>query len=77
MANLVESYLASNGPCLTSEVSDFLFKVHRVAPAAARKRVSRITDIPNPSVRRLAGITFPRKARLFIWRKILAHRAIG
>lgn len=69
MANLVESYLASNGPCLTSEVSDFLIKVHRVAPAAARKRVSRITDIPNPSVRKLAGITFPRKARFIYLEK--------
>ncbi|NEI67412.1 nuclease-related domain-containing protein [Rhizobium leguminosarum] len=69
MANIVESYLNSNGPCLTSEVSDYLVKVHHVAPAAARKRVSRITEGSSAAVKKLAGITFPRKARFIYLQK--------
>lgn len=80
--NIVETYLAQNGPCLTSHVSDYLVKVHHVAPAAARKRVSRATDAKNTTIKKLGGISFPRKARFiylpkdfgspFYWRALEA-----
>ena len=59
----IESFLATNGPCLTSDVSDFLVQTHGVAPATARKRVSRAIEGANPAIMKLEGVTFPRKVR--------------
>jgi hypothetical protein len=59
VGNLIEHYLERHGPCLTSEISDYLTRVHHVTPAAARKRVSR-AGLP---IRKLSFITFPHKAR--------------
>ncbi|MCM2501569.1 hypothetical protein [Neorhizobium galegae] len=59
MSGIIENFLDREGPCLTSAVSDHLVKIYGVAPAAARKRVSRVAG----NVKRLAYITFPRKAR--------------
>ncbi|MGV1908235.1 hypothetical protein [Agrobacterium cavarae] len=61
--SIIESFLAKNGPCLTSDVSDFLVQTHGVAPATARKRVSRAIEGANPAIMKLKGVTFPRKAR--------------
>lgn len=57
--DIVYDYLNNFGPSLTSRVSDYLVQSIGLTPAAARKRVSRSTD----GVKRLAYITFPRKAR--------------
>ena len=59
MSNIVEHFLADNGPCLSSVISEHLVEDLGLTPAAARKRVSRATG----EVKRLAYITFPRKAR--------------
>lgn len=75
MTSLIESYLATHGPCLTSAVSEYLVEVHRMAPAAARKRVSRVTDGANSSVKQLAGIPFPRKGR-FVYLQRISDRLV-
>ncbi|WP_318761453.1 hypothetical protein [Aminobacter niigataensis] len=59
MADAIEMFLEHHGPCLTSKVSEHLVKVLRLSPTTARKRVSRASG----EVKRLAYITFPRKAR--------------
>ena len=59
MLNIVENYLESYGPSLSNEVSEYLVNDLKLAPATARKRVSRAKG----QVRRLAYITFPRRAR--------------
>ncbi|WP_192937121.1 hypothetical protein [Sinorhizobium meliloti] len=59
MVDPVEDFIRYQGPCLTSAVSDHLVQNLGLTPAAARKRVSRASG----EVRRLAYITFPRKAR--------------
>lgn len=59
MKDIVEDYLDRYGPCLSSKVSEYLVNKHKLTPSAARKRVSRATG----RVRRLAYITFPRRAR--------------
>ncbi len=76
--NEIRDYLKHQGPSLTSEVSDHLVKSLGLSPAAARKRVSRTSD----DVKRLAFITFPRKARFIYlqgqfgspdyWRRLVA-----
>lgn len=58
MPDPVEKYLERYGPALSGEVAAHLIKAGSEAPAA-RKRVSRA----GPNVKRLAGITFPHKAR--------------
>ncbi len=60
MRDVVERYLKSHGPCLSSEVSEYLVNDLKLTRVAARKRVSRAAG----EVRRLAYITFPRRARL-------------
>ena len=64
MSDVIELYLKTKGPSLSSEVSKHLERTLKLSPAAARKRVSRATG----AVRRLAHITFPRNAR-FIYLK--------
>lgn len=59
MSDIIENYLRTHGPCLTSDVSEYLATDLRLTPAAARKRVSRAKR----QVRRLSHISFPRKAR--------------
>ncbi|WP_416391849.1 hypothetical protein NR756_06580 [Alloalcanivorax xenomutans] len=59
MSDLVESFLQSHGPRLSSEVADYLVQALGISPVAARKRVSRLAG----NVRRLGYVTFPRKAR--------------
>lgn len=66
---LIEAYLAQHGPCLTSDVSDYLTKVHGVVPATARKRVSRAIEDQNQAIKKLHGIVFPRKARFIYLQK--------
>lgn len=57
--DLIESYLKGNGPSLSGEVAEHLMKVARISSAAARQRIARA----NGQVKKLAYITFPRKAR--------------
>jgi hypothetical protein len=57
--NPIHDYLKMNGPSLTSEIADHLVHSCGLTPEAARKRVSRTKD----PIKRLAYITFPRKAR--------------
>jgi Holliday junction resolvase-like predicted endonuclease len=59
MSDLVESFLDTHGPRLSSEVAEYLVKTLGISPVAARKRVSRLAG----NVRRLGYLTFPRKAR--------------
>ena len=64
MNDFIEQYLNDHGPSLSSEVSEHLVKTHKLPPATARKRGSRVKG----EVRRLAHIIFPRQAR-FIYLK--------
>lgn len=59
MGDLVESVLKAMGPSLSSEVAAELSRRARIAPAAARQRLSRAGG----NVRRLSGVPFPRNAR--------------
>ena len=59
MSDICQKFLLSNGPSLSSELSEYLVKAHGLTREAARKRVSRAGG----EVRRLAYITFPRRAR--------------
>lgn len=59
MNDIIENYLESHGPSLSSEVSKYLVETLNITPAAARKRVSRAKG----EVRRFDYITFPRRAR--------------
>ena len=59
MSSAIEHFLKSNGPCLSTEVSEHLTKNLGLTPAAARKRVSRAGG----EVKRLGYISFPHKAR--------------
>ena len=61
MPDVIERYLGTNGPCLSSEVSEYLTKVQNITPAAARQRVSRACL--SGTVKHLIGIRFPRKTR--------------
>lgn len=58
MAELLETILNRMGPSLSSDVAAELAKIAKIAPEAARKRLSRASNI-----RRLRGISFPRNAR--------------
>lgn len=59
MADPIERYLEVNGPALTSDVAAHLMESVGMKADAARKRVSRASG----EIRRLAGLTFPHKAR--------------
>ncbi|MDY0415972.1 MAG: hypothetical protein RBQ83_13805 [Pseudomonas sp.] len=59
MSDLVKDFLQNHGPCLSSELADYLVQTLKISPDAARKRVSRLAD----NVRRLGYVTFPRRAR--------------
>ncbi|OYR18272.1 hypothetical protein [Brucella thiophenivorans] len=59
----IEDYLNVNGPCLSGELSEYLVKTYKIAPATARKRVSRAIDTNNTVIKKLHGVTFPHKAR--------------
>lgn len=65
MSNSVEWYLKTYGPSLTSEVAEHLVKVNFIKPATARKQVSRASG----TVKRLAYITFPKRARFLYLEK--------
>ncbi|MGS1033515.1 hypothetical protein [Burkholderia glumae] len=58
MTDIVVNVLQQLGPCVTSDLVAALIKEHKLAPAAARQRVSRSTTI-----KKLAHLTFPRGAR--------------
>jgi hypothetical protein len=55
----IEELLRDGGPALSNEATTYLVEQFGMTSAAARKRVSRVGG----DVRRLAGITFPRRAR--------------
>lgn len=57
-SNVVETLLRSEGPCLSSDPAQKL-EARGLSLAAARQRVSR----GGPRVRRLSGLTFPKRAR--------------
>lgn len=59
MTDLLETLLHDMGPSLSSDLAAELARRAGIAPAAARKRLSRASG----NVRRLAGVTFPRNAR--------------
>ncbi|MGV8953120.1 MAG: hypothetical protein ACOH2M_18625, partial [Cypionkella sp.] len=59
MSDLIEKYLRTNGPALSSKISEYLAEELGLSPEAARKRVSRAAG----EVKKLAYVTFPRKAR--------------
>lgn len=55
----LEKILASNGPCLSSELADILVERFGLTPAAARKRISR----GSANLKKLSYIIFPHRAR--------------
>src|SRR5438105_145469 len=59
MVDPVETALTFLGPSLSSEVAAELGLRAKMAPAAARQRLSRA----HGNVRKLAGVPFPRNAR--------------
>lgn len=61
----LEKILASNGPCLSSELADILVERFGLTPAAARKRISRGT----PNLKKLSYIIFPHRARFVYLKK--------
>ncbi len=65
MNNIVEKYLKEFGPCLTSDAASHLVEILGLKPATARKRVSRAEG----KVKRLAYITFPKRARFLYHEK--------
>lgn len=65
MSKIIEGYLDTFGPSLTSDVAEHLVKVHHLKPATARKQVSRSGGV----VKRLAYITFPKRARFLYLEK--------
>lgn len=56
---MIIATLKTLGPCLSTELTDYLVKQHRLKPDAARQRVSRAPA----QVKRLAHLPFARKAR--------------
>ncbi|WP_270583574.1 hypothetical protein [Enterobacter roggenkampii] len=60
----LEKILATNGPCLSSELADILVERFGLTPAAARKRISR----GSPNLKKLSYIIFPHRAR-FVYLK--------
>jgi len=65
MKDAVTIFLERSGPSLSSDVVEFLVTSLGVAPATARKRVSRATG----DIKKLGYITFPRKARFVYLQK--------
>lgn len=57
--NPILRYLDEHGPCLTTELTQYLVATRRIKAATARQQVSRMPS----EVKRLAYITFPRNAR--------------
>lgn len=57
--------LTKLGPCLSTDLADYLVKTHGLSPEAARQRVSRAP----PEVKRLAHLPFARKARFLYLEK--------
>jgi hypothetical protein len=51
--------LKALGPCLSTDLTDYLVAHHKLSPVAARQRVSRGA----PQIKRLAHLPFARKAR--------------
>ena len=64
MEKIVETFLRTHGPCLTTDVSAHLVQTLGLSSAAARKRTSRARG----EIKRLAYLTFPHRAR-FIYLK--------
>lgn len=65
MSCLIETFLKIRGPSLSSEITEHLVSSLNITPAAARKRVSRVSG----DVKRLGYVTFPRKARFMYLQK--------
>lgn len=63
MTDVIEQLLLEHGPMLSTELSRLLVAQHNTTPAAARKRVSRLS----PEISRLS-LAFPRNAR-FVYLK--------
>ena len=58
MSDIVEEVLKEIGPCVSGQLIDELVERHGLSNAAARQRLSR-----NKSIKRLAYLPFPKKAR--------------
>lgn len=56
---MLADILKTLGPCLSTELTEYLVTQRRMSPAAARQRVSRGA----PQIKRLAYLPFARKAR--------------
>lgn len=56
---MIVSSLKQLGPCLSTDLADFLIKNYGLKPAAARQRISRA----GPEVKRLGHLPFQRQAR--------------
>lgn len=56
---MLANILKTLGPCLSTELTEYLMTRHGMSPAAARQRVSRGA----PQIKRLAYLPFARKAR--------------
>lgn len=56
---MLADILKARGPCLSTDLTDYLVTHHGLSPAAARQRVSRGA----PQIKRLAHLPFARKAR--------------
>jgi hypothetical protein len=64
MADVLEQLLLDHGPILSTELAGLLVDQHKLTPAAARKRVSRL----GPEMTRLY-LAFPRNARFVYLKK--------
>ncbi|KVW61710.1 hypothetical protein [Burkholderia ubonensis] len=64
MADILERLLQDHGPILSTELTRLLVDKHKLTPAAARKRVSRL----GPDIARLY-LAFPRNARFVYLKK--------
>lgn len=56
---MLVDFLERNGPCLTTDLTEYLVKQGGLSEVAARKQVSR----GHPKIKRLAHLVFPRRSR--------------
>ncbi len=67
---MVLNALKQLGPCLSTDLTDYLIKQHQLTPTAARQRVSRAP----PEVKSLSHLPFQRKSRFLYLQSEWASR---
>lgn len=56
---MITEALQKIGPCLSTELAEYLIKTHGLSPVSARQRISR----SEPGVKKLGHLPFPKKSR--------------